>query len=328
MNVALAGATGALGKELLDVLGHAPFAIDRFVPCASPATTEAEVRLAGKPHTVHDLGAEALEGIDLCFAAVPPGVADGLFRELAEAGCIVVDLSGIFLRDRQVPVLGLGLNPIERDAVREEGAVVAPGPLALMIAALGAPLMAHGLVGVRGTAIASSALAGRDGMRELSGQVAALFNSQTPPRKVFSEGLAFDLLPSWGDDVGGWSTHELMGAVHAGRVLGIDPSRVNVSLALAPLFLGMAVQLHLLTERPVTAGQVEELVRAAPNLALAEKKDLQPRSCTGNAQLAVGRIRDDRAGFGVHLWAACDPLRLTAANAVALVAELVDAELI
>ena len=328
MNVALAGATGALGKELLDVLGQAPFAIDRFVPCASPATTEAEVQLGGKPHTVRDLGPEALEGIDLCFAAVPRGVGESLFRECAEAGCVVVDLSGVFLGDRQVPVLGLGLNPLERDSVRDEGAVVAPGPLALMLTALGAPFREHGLVGLRGTAIASSAIAGREGMRELSGQVAALFNSQTPPRKVFREGLAFDLLPGWGEQLGAWSREELVAAVHAGRILGVDPSRIGVSLAVAPLFLGMAVQLHVLTERPLTAEQVEELVRAAPNLRLAEGRELQPRSCTGAAELAVGRIRDDRAGLGVHLWAACDPLRLTAANAVALVAELVEAELI
>ncbi len=328
MNIALAGATGALGKELLDVLGRAPFSIDRFVPCASPATTEAEVQFGGKSHTVHDLCPEALDGIDLCFAAVPRGVGTELFRELADAGCIVVDLSSVFLADRQVPVLGLGLNSLERDSVREEGAVVAPGPLALMLAALGAPLLPHGLVGLRGTAIASSAIAGRDGMRELSGQVAALFNSQTPPRKVFSGGLAFDLLPSWGEEVGGWSRDELTSAAHAGRILGVDSARINVSMTVAPLFLGMALDLHLLTERAATAEHVAGLFREAPNIRLAERRELQPRACTGSAELAVGRIRDDRAGLGVHLWAACDPLRLTAANAVALVAEFVDSELI
>lgn len=328
MNIALAGATGALGKELLDVLAHAPFAIDRFVPCASPATTQSEVELGSKKYTVHDLGPDALEGIDLCIAAVPAGVQTAMFEELADAGCIVVDLSGIFQSRLEVPVLGLGLNSVELDSVREESAVVAPGPLALMLAALCAPLRDHGLAGVRGTAVASAAVAGRDGLRELSGQVAALFNSQTPPRRVFSEGLAFDLLPSWGKDMGGWTSNELLGAVHAGRILGVDPSRFNVSMMVAPLFLGMALDLHLLTERPLHAEQLAELVRAAPNLQLAEGRELQPRACTGTPTLAVGRIRDDRVGFGVHLWASCDPLRLTAANAVALVAELVGADLI
>ena len=324
LNIAVAGATGALGKDVVEALAASPLAVAGFTPVASQATTEVEVSFRGKPHTLDFLTADALERADVVFACTPPDVGKDLYTELAEAGCVVVDLAGVFGADPAVPVLALGLNPIEMEAVREVGAFVAPGPLTLALAALAVPLHEHGLVGIRGTAMRGASSAGQKGIQELSGQVAALFNGQTPPRAVFEEGLAFDLVPGPDD----WSTSERLTAAQTGRVLGLDPARVDVTQVLTPMFLGLGVSAHLVTERPLSAEQARTLYTDARGVTLARGRGLQTRTRTGEPGLAVGRIRDDHAGLGLHVWGAADPLRLTAVNAVATLVDLVDTQLI
>lgn len=322
LRVAVAGATGALGQEVLAALDQGPLAIAELLPLASMAATTTEIRWRGKELTVGLVDADTLEGADLVFACLPRGAEDELLKEVAEAGCLVVDLAGIFLTDRGTPVLGLGLNPVEHEAVRERGAFIAPDGLALTLAALAAPLREHGLVGMRGTALLSASRAGRSGIEELSGQVAALFNSQDPPRKVFHEGLAFDLVPGWGEGLGEWSRDELISAAMAGRIAGVNPAVIGLSTVLTPTFLGLGLSLHLLTERPLGLEQLQQIVEASPHMELGAGRALQPRSRGGNPVVSVGRLREDRAGLGLHLWATVDPMRLAAASAVATTAQL------
>ncbi|MCP4804366.1 MAG: hypothetical protein GY884_03375 [Proteobacteria bacterium] len=324
LNIAVAGATGALGKDVVEALAASPLAVAELIPVASAATTEVEVSFRGKLFTLRELSADALESADVVFACTPPGVGAELYAELAEAGCLVVDLAGVFRADPRVPVLALGLNPIEMEAVREAGAFIAPGPVTLALAALAVPLYELGVVGIRGTAMIGASAYGQKGIRELSGQVAALFNSVTPPRAVFEEGLAFDLVPG-GDD---WTTQELQTAATTGRVLGLDARRVDVTQVLAPLFLGLGVSAHLVTERPVMADAAKAAYEGGRGVTLERGRGLQPRTRTGEPGISVGRIRTDHMGLGLHVWAAADPLRLTAVNAVASLVDLVDGELI
>jgi aspartate-semialdehyde dehydrogenase len=323
LRIAVAGATGALGQEVLAVLDQGPLAIAELSPLASMAATTTELRWRGKEHTVGLVDADSLEGADVVFACLPRGAEDELLKDAAEAGCLVVDMAGVFLTDRSVPVLGLGLNPVEHESVRESGAFIAPGGLALALAALAAPLRDHGLVGLRGTALQAASRAGRGGIQELSGQVAALFNSQDPPRKVFPQGLAFDLVPGWGEQLGDWSRDELISAAMAGRIAGVNPAGIGVSTVLTPVFMGLGLSLHALAERPLTSEQLRKAYEASPHLELGRGRDLQVRSRGGKPVISVGRLREDRAGLGVHLYACVDPLRLAAANAVASLAQLV-----
>ncbi|MCB9764867.1 MAG: hypothetical protein H6739_34140 [Alphaproteobacteria bacterium] len=324
LNVAVIGATGVIGTELLATLARAPFDIARLVPIASRASTTDTLMFKDRAHKVVDLTPESLDGVDLAFAALPRGAADDALRELADAGCMVVDLAGIWAEDAQVPLVALGINPVELEAVRELRVVRSPGPLALTVAAIGAAAATQvELAGLRGTALLPASTAGRRGVEELSGQVVSSFNSKDPPRVVFPHGLAFDLLPRWGDGpADDWTDVELRAAADAARILGIDPRRVALSVAVAPMFSGMGLSLNILATTPIAIDPLKVALEEYPAVRLREPRRLSPRAQNEQARIAVGRVRADLGGLGAHLWASADPARLTAANAVALVADM------
>lgn len=324
LGVAVLGATGALGTELLELLAEASW-VHELVPLASPASKTFEISFRQRPHKVLNPSAEALESVQLIFAVAPRGKQAELLRQAAEAGCVVVDLSNDFADTPANPVGALGLQAVELDGVAEAGLVVCPGPLALALAAVAAPLHEDfGITALRGTAMMSASAAGQRGIHELSGQVAALFNSQDPPRVVFPEGLAFDLVPEQGPVLGGWLRSELEAVRHLSRLLGLPGDRFALTQVMTPTFLGLGLSLHVTTETPIDAEGAAGAFEAAPYVALGAGRDLQPRSRSGQAQVRVGRLRSDPAGEGIHLWAATDPLRLAASNAVAVVEALME----
>lgn len=332
LSVGVVGATGALGKEVIAALERAPFTIRQLVCVASPGSHQPEVSFLGTNYKVLTLSPETLEQMDLVIAALPVGPGDDLLREAAEAGCTVIDLAGIWANDPGAPLGALGITSVEMDAVREVGVARAAGPIPLVLGAIGAAIRQRStLLGVRGTVLMPASVAGRAGVDELSGQVVAMFNSREPPRSTFRGGLAFDLLPSWGDlSVEGWSVTERRAAEETGRILGLPAANIALSVVVAPMFAGMGMSLQVFTESGLGAAGVTEALASSGLVSLHDAGDvaLQPRGKLGQAVISVGRIRDDPQGAGVHLWVSADPLRLTAANAVALVADLVLQDLI
>lgn len=325
VSIALIGATGALGEELLVCLEDAEFEIRELVPIASRASTRPSVDFKGQSLRVRNLEPEALERANLVLLALPPGREEDLLLDIAEAGTPIVDLTGLWADDAQAPLVAAGLNDGALDALRGGGPVVCPHPLALALAGLGRALRPRfELRAVRGQALLPAASAGRRGIEELSGQIVASFHSKDPPRVVFPEGLAFNLLPTWGElEPGGWTDLERRVADQAARLLGSTSQRFGVGVALAPLFAGMSLALHLEADgQGFDAEQLTRTLSTAPALRLVGGRALTPRAQLEQGGLAVGRVRDDPAGQGVHLWVSADPLRLAASNAVALAGAL------
>ncbi len=324
LGVALLGATGVLGSELLELLAEASW-VDRLVPLASPASRTPELSFRGRSLKVLNPTADALESVQVILSVAPRGKQTELLRDAARAGCVVIDVANDFADTQGVPVGGLGLQTSELDAVPEVGLVVCPGPLALSMAAVAAPLHEDfGLTGLRATALMSASTAGLRGIEELSGQVAALFNSQDPPRRVFSEGLAFDLVPEHGEVLGGWLRCELEAVRHASRLLGLPAKHFAVTQIVTPTFVGLFFSVHITTETPIDAEGAVAAFEAAPYVALSAASDLQTRSRAGKPTVHIGRVRTDPSEQGVHFWAATDPLRLAASNAVAVVEALLE----
>ena len=155
--------------------------------------------------------------------------------------------------------------------------------------------------------------------------VVSMFNSRTPPRAVFSEGLAFDLVPQWGErDEVGWTDLESAASSELGLLTGFEGAAVTA--VIAPMFTGMALSLHVIPKGLMEADEVTALYEGAPKIQLYSRatRPLMPRSNLDRSRVALGRIRKDPVGYGLHLWAACDPLRLVASNAVELIATMLD----
>lgn len=327
--ICITGATTLLGKELLGSLGAAAIDLRKLhaVDALNVETTQVEFR--GKTQTVGLLNAEVLEEVDLVFVAGEPDDAGRvLLDDAADAGCLVLDLVG-YRRDPSLPML-FGRNPGALEALRETGIALCPDAMTLALVALGAALRPLGLQQLRGTCMMSASVAGEAGVRELSGQVGALFNSQTPPRKVFEHGLAFDLLPGRGEALeSGWMPQELLAAAQAAHVLGLPAGGVAIDEVIVPVFVGMGLSLQA-----YGPGLNVEVVRQAVDQTdLIERHreihaGAMPRGMSGESTLALSRLRPDPAGSGVHCFLSADPMRLAASNAVQALLGLVELDLL
>lgn len=328
--ICVTGATSLLGQEVLGALGESEIALRVFHPVDALSVETTELPFRGKHLTVGLLNAEILDEVDLVLVAEMPDEKEAeLLNEAAAAGCLVLDLVGFRPPGPETPLV-FGRSAGALEALRETGAGAAPGALALALAGIGAALRSLGLVQIRGTAMMSASIAGEKGVRELSGQVAALFNSQTPPRVVFEHGLAFDLLPAWGkEQASGWMDQELIAAAQASRVLGLPPGAIAVDQVLVPLFVGLGLSLQCYGQG-LSVESVSQAVDDFPGLQLFRQLEpgLMPRGMAGQTTLAVGRVRPDPSGGGVQLFVAADPMRVPAANAVQAVLGLIELDLL
>lgn len=328
IRLALVGATGTLGKQILSALERSGLALSQLIPVASRATRVPSVSFAGHDIPVHDETTVDLAGADIILAAVPAAYEREAFQPALERGGVVVDASGLWGGEDEAPVVAPWANELELEQVLTAGVVRSPHPLSMALAAVGQPLhRALGLAGLRGAAMLPAGLAGRAGAEELSRQVIALFNNQEPPRSVFTEGLAFDLLPAWGAlDAEGWTALEARAAEEAGALIGAEPRVLGITAVMSPIFAGMGLSLHAVTEGHMDLEDCRALLAAAPRITLLDRatKPLMTRARLDLDGLAVGRLRADPAGAGVHLWAACDPTRLAAVNAVELAVRIVE----
>lgn len=317
VNVALAGATGALGQEILRVLERAPWRPDGVVPLASSASKVPFVEWGEAQVAVDDAANADFAEIDLLIAAVPGAIAPDLVGRAREDDVLVVDCSAAEL-DEDVPVVLPWVNP--QQLMEPPPVVRIPSAPASLIASALGPLARAGATGAADvTVLAPASWWGRDGIDELSRQVTTLFNAGTPPRKVFPTGLAFDLLPMVGAaDASGWTDRERAIAAEAVWVAGWEGD-LRVTVIGVPVFSGLSAEVRVQPSRRVPTELVEQILvdggmrkpegegaRAVP----------RPRRVEGQPFPQFDRVRVDSGG-AVHFWTACDNLRMSAAIAVA-----------
>jgi len=321
LKIGLAGATGALGKEILAVLDEAPWRPDRVVALASPSSSVPFVDYGEEQLPVDDLEMEALEDLAALILAVPPAVARVAGERAVAAGVPVIDCSGVFAEDPGVPLVIPWVNPEALEELPSQGVVAIPSPTATLLASVLGVLRRAGVRGeVDATVFLPASVFGRDGMEELSAQVIALFNQRTPPRRVFDHGLAFDLVPQVGAvDDEGWSEVEVRAEHELRRLIGlVEPAAITI--VGVPLFSGISASVHVRTAQVVDSGLVARILRdGGAVLPRSSGARYLPRPRRVNAEpfVHVGRVRRDRSGKGLHLWVSLDNLRGSAAIAVA-----------
>ncbi|MCO4744616.1 MAG: hypothetical protein KC912_07505 [Proteobacteria bacterium] len=322
LRIAVAGATGALGKEVLTVLASTSWAPETVTPLASERTTVSFIEYNDRQIAVDDLGFEALEDMDVVFLAVPEHVALEAGERAAEGGAFVVDCSGAFSDDPMVPMVVPWVNPERLAEPAPKGIFSMPLPEVTLMGPILSALGRAGILGeVDATIMVPASARGRGGVDELSKQVIALFSANSPPRKVFPDGLAFDLIPAIGM-VGdnGWTDREALISRQVSQILGIEIP-VRVTLVGVPVFSGMSVNLSIRTPRATPPDLVERVLTDA-GLVKPEMAGIRylprPRRVDGQPFVNVGRIREFPTGGGLQIFAAFDNLRGTATAAVAI----------
>lgn len=327
--VAVVGATGAVGEDLVRTLVRSTLPMRELRLLASRSNQVSSIDVGERPLRVHVMPEDPLhsalfEGVDLVFFATPAEVAQAHGAALAAHGIAVIDIGGALAEAAPLVVPAVSTEPLAR--FRELRVVCSPSGPAVLLGTTLAPLLPLGLTACRATVLVSAGMAGREGVAELSGQVVALFNSRDPPRKVFPAGLAFDLLPQVDDavDDSGWTGLERRVVTEVAHVLSMEPTNLAVTLAMVPLFTGVSASMHAVLEPQPDLDTVRVALAGGASLRFGDPVP-GPRRVAGKAGVFVGRLRRDPLGEGVHLWATADNLRMCAsANALSIAQALLD----
>ena len=340
LRIGLAGATGALAREVLAVIDERRLPVAEILPFATDQSLGQDIEFQDQVIPVA-AAPPNLRGVDLLLICTPRAAALDLVREALRAEAFCIDCSGSLGGSNEVPLLVSELCPPA--AVLGAPVIASPTAAALAWSLVLAPLAREaGLKRVVGTLLQSASYAGRAGIDVLSHQTLALLNQQdVPPSEVFAAPIAFDCAPAPGpacegdgdDDESGGVRRESDVARDVARLLQAtdraaddraarqEPVSVAVSAVQVPTFVGDGSALAIETERELAPLVAGELLRKAPGVKLWEGGESGPSTRDASAQdvALVGRLRRDPSlERGLLLWLASDPLRLAASNAVKL----------
>ncbi len=316
LRVAVVGATGTVGGELIGLLAERRFPIQELVPIATDRSLGETVEWLD-----HDLPVETereLAGLDLVFLCTPREAGLAWLERALRARVACIDLSGASAAADEIPLLDPELPP---DAAALAAPVLAiPAPAALALARAIRPLAhAAGVARVVATVCESASSAGRVGIDALQAETVALFSQREPDESPLGHGIAFDCLPATGPlEPRGASASETASARDLLRLVPGAPAAITALRV--PTFAGMGIQVAALLERALAPEEIEKLFDEAPGLrtsGLALGPSL--RDASGGDEVLVGRVRGDPTSpCGVQFWLALDPVRLAAACAVRL----------
>jgi aspartate-semialdehyde dehydrogenase len=320
--VAVIGATGTLGTDLIEVLALRGYPVAELLPVATDESLGEEVELHGASLPVLT-GPVPLAGSDVAFLCLPADAAAPWIRQCLEARVPCIDLSGSLAAREEVPI-GVAELAASGEPLRQP-LVSGPPGLALAFALVLGPLHARfGLRRVLATSLESASGVGRAGIRSLEAEVVALFNQEEPPEStVFAGPVAFDCVPELEhpSDAHGPGPQEsgLVGVLQ--RILGA-PLPIALTRVRVPTFAGLGATLAIETREPASPEAARDLLLEARAVEPWDPDAIGPttRDAVGRESVLVGRLRRDPSApaGGLLLWIAADPVRLSAANAVRL----------
>jgi aspartate-semialdehyde dehydrogenase len=329
--VAVVGASGLVGREILDVLDARQFPAREVRLLGTHRTAGGEVERDGRTDKVGLLGPSAFENVDLAFFTAGPGVSGEYGPIAARAGAAVIDLTSRFRLDEVVPLVVPQVNAAALAERREQNIVATPSAVATALAVVLAPLStAAGLRRVVVSTYQGVAGAGRRALVGLSHETLDLLGSRGVRRTRFARPIAFNCVPQVGAvEPGGATTHELRVVEEVRKVLGEPGLALSVTAVRVPIFFGVGIGVTLETEQPLDVEEAVQVLRAAPGIVVHDGPTdpyPTPADAVGTEAVHVGRLRPDAAVTqGLALWIALDGVRTVALDAVA-VAEILARE--
>ena len=329
-NVALVGATGAVGETLIGILAERRFPVAEFVPLASAKSAGEKVALGARQVTVRDLDAFDFKGIDIAFFSAGGAVSRVHAPRAAAAGAVVIDNTSEFRREADIPLVVSEVNPDAIAGYTNRGIIANPNCSTMQMLVALAPI--HREAGIERINVAtyqSVSGAGRSGIEELGKQTAALLNFQEIKPSKFSKQIAFNVIPHIDDfQDNGYTREEMKMVWETRKILGDESIQVNPTAVRVPVFLGHAEAVHVETRDRITAARVRELLQSAPGVVVIDERKAggyptPVGDAAGEDAVFVGRIREDISHpRGIDLWIVSDNIRKGAALNAVQIAEL------
>ena len=331
MNVAVVGATGAVGEAMLSILEQRNFPVNEIFPLASSRSAGKSVVFNGRSLEVGRLDEFDFSTVELGLFSASGSVSAEYVPKATAAGCIVVDNTSYFRNDPEIPLIVPEVNLHALD--QHQGIIANPNCSTIqMVVALKPIYDAVGIHRINVATYQAVSGAGRRAIEELASQTAALLNGKKPAMEVMPKQIAFNVIPeidSFQDN--GYTREEMKMVWETRKILEDDTLMINPTAVRVPVFYGHSEAVHLETRDPVTAAEVRQLLSVAPGVTVIDDHTPggYPTAVTDAAKqdgVFVGRIREDiSCDRGINLWIVSDNVRKGAAlNSIQISEALLD----
>ncbi len=325
--VAVLGATGAVGQEMIKILEERNFPVGKLVPLASARSAGKQLTFRGEEVTIQQVCAQAFEGVDIVLGAAENDIAETWAPAIVSAGAVFVDNSSAFRLDPNVPLVVPEINP--EDVKRHKGIISNPNCSTIITATAVSAL--NQITPIRSMIVSSYQAvsgAGAGGPVELMNEVESLAKGENYTPKVFSHQIAYNLIPQiGGEQMEGYTSEEMKLQFEGRKIMHLPELTVSMTCVRVPVVRSHSISVNLRFDHPVTVNQARQAIAAAPGTKLvddlANKEYPMPLDTTNQDLVYVGRIRPDLTDpNGLCLWCCGDQVRKGAATNAIQIAEL------
>jgi aspartate-semialdehyde dehydrogenase len=330
VNVAVVGATGAVGEAMIEILAERKFPVGELHLLASERSEGKSLRFGGRSIRVKRLDQFDFEGVEIGLFSAGAAISAEFAPKAVAAGCVVIDNTSQFRYDDDVPLVVPEVNPHAIAQRRARGIIANPNCSTIQMVVALKPI--HDAVGIERINVAtyqSVSGAGAKGVRELAGQTADLLNAKPIEPKAFTRQIAFNVIPHI--DVfqdNGYTKEEMKMVWETRKIMEAPDILVNPTCVRVPVFYGHSEAVHIETRDKITAAQARALLSKAPGVQVMDERrnggyPTAVVDAAGKDPVWVGRIREDIShARGLDLWIVSDNVRKGAALNSVQIAEL------
>ena len=325
--VAILGATGAVGQEMIRVLQERNFPVGKLIPLASSRSAGKTLKFRGEDVTIQEACDTAFEGVDIVLGAAENDIAKRFAPAIVAAGAVFVDNSSAFRMDPKVPLIIPEVNP--EDVSWHNGIISNPNCSTIItITAVNALNTVSPIKTMVASTYQAVSGAGAGGPIELMGEVEALAKGETYEPKIFPYQIAFNLIPQiGGESFEGYTSEEMKMQNEGRKIMHLPELKVSCTCVRVPVVRSHSISVSCHFDVPVTVEQVRQVIAKAPGVKLVDdlraKQYPMPLDTSDQDIVFVGRIRPDLTDEnGICLWCCGDQVRKGAATNAIQIAEL------
>ncbi len=330
VDVAVVGATGAVGEAMIEILEQQKFPVGTLYPLASERSLGKTVMFNGKSLAVDNLADFDFSKVQIGLFSAGGGISAEYAPKAAAAGCVVIDNTSHFRYDDDIPLVVPEVNPDAIADYKARGIIANPNCSTIqMLVALKPIYDAVGITRINVATYQAVSGTGKSALEELAGQAAQLLSGNKPEPKVYPRQIAFNVLPhidAFEDN--GYTREEMKMVWETRKIFGDDSIQVNPTCVRVPVFYGHSEALHIETKTKITAQEARELLKNAPGVKVLDRHSdggypTAVDQAAGKDLVYVGRIREDISHpNGLNLWVVADNLRKGAALNSVQIAEI------
>ena len=325
--VAVLGATGAVGQEMMKILAERNFPVGKLIPLASARSAGKTLKFKGEDVTIQEACDSAFEGVDIVLGAAENDIAQKFAPAIVKAGAVFVDNSSAFRLDPKVPLIVPEINP--EDVSWHSGIIANPNCSTIItVTAVNALNKLSPIRTMTASTYQAVSGAGAGGPIELMNEVEALREGKTYEPKVFSHQIAYNLIPQiGGEQFEGYTSEEMKMQNEGRKIMHLPELRVSCTCVRVPVVRSHSISVSVHFDKPVTVERAREVLKDAPGVKLVDdlknKQYPMPLDTSDQDIVFVGRIRPDLTDDnGLCLWCCGDQVRKGAATNAIQIAEL------